>query len=116
MTYELEEYQEEVHSVPLCNGRFMVAIYEISRHYGGPEEGGWWYDSGDLVRLVCVSKNEHDAYRKAGRMQHLWHLFNDKRKNYRNRYSMAYSGGDYQFMVYAGLPPMHFPEVRPHYE
>lgn len=21
-----------------------VTIYEVSRYYGGPEEGGWWYD------------------------------------------------------------------------
>lgn len=22
-----------------------LTAYEISRHYGGPEEGGWWYDA-----------------------------------------------------------------------
>lgn len=21
-----------------------VTAYEVTRHYGGPEEGGWWYD------------------------------------------------------------------------
>jgi hypothetical protein len=21
-----------------------VTAYEVSRHYGGPEEGGWWFD------------------------------------------------------------------------
>ena len=21
-----------------------VTIYEVTRHYGGPEEGGWWYN------------------------------------------------------------------------
>jgi hypothetical protein len=21
-----------------------LVVYEVSRHYGGPEEGGWWYD------------------------------------------------------------------------
>lgn len=26
-----------------------IAVYEVSRQYGGPEEGGWWYDAGDLV-------------------------------------------------------------------
>ena len=24
--------------------RFYVVAYSIPRHYGGPEEGGWWYD------------------------------------------------------------------------
>jgi len=23
----------------------FLCVYEISRHYGGAEEGGWWYDS-----------------------------------------------------------------------
>lgn len=115
MTYIISDEERE-HSVPRCAGRYMVAIYEMSRHYGGPEEGGWWYDAGDLARLVCVSKNEHDAYRIAGRMQHLYRMFVKKNRRFRERFSMAYTGGDYEFMVYAGLPPMHFPEVRPHYE
>lgn len=31
----------------LAQGRvtpFYVAAIGVSRHYGGPEEGGWWYD------------------------------------------------------------------------
>jgi hypothetical protein len=27
-----------------------VNIYELEQHYGGPEEGGWWFDSGRCVR------------------------------------------------------------------
>lgn len=27
-----------------------VNVYDLTRHYGGPEEGGWWYDTGDLIR------------------------------------------------------------------
>jgi len=26
-----------------------VALYENDREYGGPEEGGWWYDVGTLI-------------------------------------------------------------------
>ena len=22
----------------------FVQVHSVSRHYGGPEEGGWWYD------------------------------------------------------------------------
>jgi len=25
-----------------------VSVYEVSRNYGGPEEGGWWYDAYSL--------------------------------------------------------------------
>lgn len=33
--------------------------YRITRHYGGPEEGGWWYDRGEpLGSLPCASQRE----------------------------------------------------------
>lgn len=27
-------------------GMYLVSVYETNRAYGGPEEGGWWYDTG----------------------------------------------------------------------
>ena len=36
-----------------------VNAYRITRHYGGPEEGGWWYDRGEpLGSLPCASQRE----------------------------------------------------------
>ena len=37
-----------------------VAIYEVSRAYGGPEEGGWYYDVGtrDDSSLRCYPVSE----------------------------------------------------------
>lgn len=32
---------------------FYVNVYEVSREYGGPEEGGWWY----TVRYPVESKS-----------------------------------------------------------
>ena len=34
--------------------RSILAFYEIDREYGGPEEGGWWYDSGTFVRAIAL--------------------------------------------------------------
>lgn len=34
--------------------RSILAFYEIDRIYGGPEEGGWWYDSGTFVRAITI--------------------------------------------------------------
>lgn len=31
-----------------------INIYAVERHYGGPEEGGWWYDSGTPVGSIPV--------------------------------------------------------------
>lgn len=27
----------------------MIRVYEVTREYGGPEEGGWWYDHYTLL-------------------------------------------------------------------
>jgi len=32
--------------------RRFVNVYDISQHYGGPEEGGWWYDWHQCVCTV----------------------------------------------------------------
>jgi hypothetical protein len=32
--------------------QILVAVVETSRHYGGPEEGGWYYDVQCVVRVV----------------------------------------------------------------
>ena len=33
---------------------FFVNAYEVTQSYGGPEEGGWWYDVGDTLASVPV--------------------------------------------------------------
>ncbi len=35
-----------------------VTAYEVTRHYGGPEEGGWWYDWYDPINTVPSSEPE----------------------------------------------------------
>ena len=37
---------------------WTVAVYELNRHYGGPEEGGWHYDSRELVALATADSDE----------------------------------------------------------
>jgi len=35
-------------------GTIFVSVMEIERAYGGPEEGGWWYDIEGPVETVLV--------------------------------------------------------------
>jgi hypothetical protein len=43
--------------------RGFLAVYNVDRHYGGREEGGWWYDSGRLVsRVAAVRYVDADGY------------------------------------------------------
>lgn len=95
--------------------KYIVAVYELDLQYGGPEEGGWWYESGDLCRIMSVHKDEDAAYAAAWRINSLL--------SYRRRLScqpglssMAYRGGQLEALVMDDYAPKHFPERRPHYE
>jgi hypothetical protein len=37
-----------------------VNVYEVTREYGGPEEGGWWYNRYECIDSVHV-KGDTDA-------------------------------------------------------
>ena len=93
--------------------RFAVAFYEIDRAYGGPEEGGWWFDTGQLVRVHRVFLDEAKAEavcRRANRL--LSHI----QRNLRPVGSVIYDGGRYAADVYPDTAPPFFPATRPHYE
>ncbi len=40
---------DQTNEAPSRPSLFWVAAFLTQRHYGGPEEGGWWFDRGDLV-------------------------------------------------------------------
>ena len=54
----------------------FVNVYEVTRHYGGPEEGGWWYDWRHCVEVYPVRESaaelmqeqleDENSYRKFG--------------------------------------------------
>ena len=49
----IEDYNEDGENIgePQDGEVVYFSVYEVTRHYGGPEEGGWWYD---LTRLVVT--------------------------------------------------------------
>ena len=36
----------------------FVTAYEVTRHFGGPEEGGWWYNAYDPIATVATGNPE----------------------------------------------------------
>ena len=34
-------------------------LYRLTRAYGGPEEGGWWYDVGELLAVRSSTRTTH---------------------------------------------------------
>ncbi|WP_299654246.1 hypothetical protein [uncultured Jannaschia sp.] len=93
--------------------RHVVALYEMDRTYGGPEEGGWWYDHGALCRVLKVVPSADAAYTLAARANR---LMNRLQRDKRDIGSMAYTGGRYAACVFEHTAPRVFPEVPPHYE
>lgn len=92
---------------------YVVAVYMVDRAYGGSEEGGWWYNTGDLVRTVKVFRNESKAINYCRR-------FNEILDNTLNRgrrpISSVLSTGRYAAEMWDDHAPKHYPECRPYYE
>lgn len=38
-----------------------VNAYDTNRSYGGPEEGGWWYETGQLLATIPCTTDEEVA-------------------------------------------------------
>lgn len=93
--------------------RFIVALYKIDRAYGGPEEGGRWYDTGQLARPLRVCPNEVAADALAARANR---LLDRLERGCRPFGSILYDGGRHRARVYANTAPRAFPARRTHYE
>lgn len=108
---------------------WTVAIYLIDLAYGGPEEGGWYYQCGERIdhalegipaEFTFNSFNpaagktaEEHAIAFAEQLQKLLDAGPNKG---RRDISSVLSEGRYNAQVYNGHPPHHYPETRPHYE
>jgi hypothetical protein len=88
------------------SGVTYVNVYEVDRAYGGPEEGGWYYDAGRLVTSRQVPSGDAESVRE------------DLRKQYPatgKSSSVIYTGGDYSVFI-EDAPGADYPEYAPHYE
>jgi hypothetical protein len=95
---------------------FVVAAYDSAQQYGGPEEGGWWFDAGSLVRIVRVFRNEDRAYSYCRRLND--RLYSDCIGPNAGRpdYTSVLSYGRIVARVYENVAPAGYPDERPHYE
>ncbi|WP_024517007.1 hypothetical protein [Bradyrhizobium sp. Tv2a-2] len=114
---------EEIESPPTPAPFWTVAIYLVDRAYGGPEEGGWYYNCGDRVDhaldgiepeyLLTVKPDEKSSDAWCASLQALL----DETVNVGRRdIGSVLSTGKYYAEVHNGHSPKHYPETRPHYE
>lgn len=96
---------------------YTVAIYLVDRAYGGPEEGGWWYECGEPVLEFAAKTRgfarENDAYRYAETLNQS--SFIEELNEGRPDIGSVLSRGQYSAVVQEGFPSP-FPATRPHYE
>ena len=50
----------------------FVSKYLVSRHYGGPEEGGWWYDRWQFKCVMFEGSEERCEDYAASLRQETW--------------------------------------------
>lgn len=102
---------------------YTVAVYFVDKQYGGPEEGGWYYTSGE--RIDVSSEFEIDSFipktfktwEEALSYQNDVNAILDQGVNKgRRSISSVLSTGRYQAEAREGYPPKNYPEIRPHYE
>ncbi len=92
---------------------FIVSVFLIDRAYGGPEEGGWWFDTGELVRTIRRFKSHDKASSFAKRLRNK--LDNTLNKGRRDIGSVL-SEGVYTAFVDENTITQFFPLTRPRYE
>ena len=114
--------QEVLESDSMKPGRaqhkwFAVAVYLCDQAWGGPEEGGWWYGTGSLVRVIRHERTEDRAYAYARRINARLKSRGFGPNRDRREMSSVLSEGEYWAEVRpADEVPAHYPEHRPHYE
>ena len=87
-----------------------VTVYAVTRHYGGPEEGGWWYDAGRPKEWVILTDpSQADIDRAVNRLESAY-----PRRDGLGRYSVL-GGADWEVHV-EDEPPAEWPDHVPHYE
>jgi hypothetical protein len=96
---------------------YCVSIYKIDRAYGGPEEGGWYYNTGEPVlefgmHTRCfVDYSEALDYERVLRETLIPELNEGRRP-----ISSVLSEGQFAAYIDENEYPAAYPKERPHYE
>lgn len=92
--------------------------HEVSQAYGGPEEGGWWYEVGvpcgdwqplpfdvkEVAVAKCRALNEAERERA------------EREEPYGYTSVLSYRSTHYAYSIEDTSVMVAYPEVRPHYE
>ena len=92
---------------------WYVNEYETDRAYGGPEEGGWWYDTGRFIKCRGIFTERVDAHDLSVRIEK--EEMRERRKGLHSPGSML-SSGQWPVVLIEDHPGRDYPRERPRYE
>lgn len=96
---------------------YYVHKHQIALQYGGPEEGGWWYESGTPTGFVLGPLNDEEAaYDQSRALNALEHERRKRDEEYDYTSVLAKLSSHYSYMVDTSPTPEPYPTERPHYE
>lgn len=59
------------------SGYKYVNVYEVTREYGGPEEGGWWYNDYECIYTEKVEKEQAEKTKNKLRAEYGEYSYGD---------------------------------------
>lgn len=94
----------------------FIAIYETDRAYGGPEEGGWWFDTGELLEDEGVWA--FDSWEAANAaLPEIEAMVARRNKDEKRREpGSVLCDGWLAAQIVEGVPEKEYPKHRPRYE
>ena len=92
-------------------GKFFVNLYHSEQAYGGPEEGGWWFDTGVFLRCAYVTTSRERALMARDKVRR--RLVDKLNEGLPEKHSVI-SQGVLEIQV-DEFPGHDYPETRPFY-
>ena len=93
-----------------------INAYLVGNAYGGPEEGGWWYDYGTPLASVPMEvadiKLAHETPEVIALKEKLIAMFKDQEWGHMH----SAGGGEAVRAWVEEAPAAPYPEEKPHYE
>jgi hypothetical protein len=93
----------------------FVTVYEVTRHYGGPEEGGWWYNWYDALKTFKVPRAYHKL-RNAVKLERWLGWVRDQFAGREHGDIYSVRGGVMIDVMGESWPRQHESRQQPHYE
>jgi hypothetical protein len=91
-------------------------VYEVIQAWGGPEEGGWWYNCGTPLESVRADNDEQQKEALV-RLEQRYAMNDQSDWDRERKRGKSSSAGGYDITIYVERNFAEpFPQRRPHYE